>query len=91
MSWAERLQKREVSLMSGSDLKALRDARVDAEVFDPQVQDIEELVSKDYDRAFLILHGKGGEDGVIQGLMEYIKLPIQEAACLLLLSALIKL
>ncbi len=68
--------EREVSLMSGSGvLKALRDARVDAEVFDPQVQDIEELVSKDYDRAFLILHGKGGEDGVIQGLMEYIKLP----------------
>lgn len=68
--------EREVSLMSGSGvLKALRDAKVDAEVFDPQVQDIEELVSKDYDRAFLILHGKGGEDGVIQGLMEYIKLP----------------
>ncbi|MBS4845953.1 MAG: D-alanine--D-alanine ligase [Burkholderiales bacterium] len=68
--------EREVSLMSGSGvLKALRDANVDAEVFDPQEQDIEELVSKDYDRAFLILHGKGGEDGVIQGLMEYIKLP----------------
>ncbi len=44
-------ERREVSLMSGSGvLKALRDARVDAEVFDPQVQDIEELVSKDYDR-----------------------------------------
>lgn len=68
--------EREVSLMSGTGvLNALKEAKVDAEVFDPQIQDIEELVSNDYDRAFLILHGKGGEDGVIQGLMEYIKLP----------------
>lgn len=68
--------EREVSLMSGSGvLRALQEAGVDAEAFDPQQQDVEELVSKDYDKAFLILHGKGGEDGVIQGLMEYIKLP----------------
>lgn len=68
--------EREVSLMSGTGvLNALKDAGADVSIFDPKEQSLEELLVGDYDRAFLILHGKGGEDGVIQGLMEYIKLP----------------
>ncbi len=68
--------EREISLMSGSGVyNALKESGVDVYKFDPKEQPLTELISGGYDRAFLILHGKGGEDGVIQGLLEYIKLP----------------
>lgn len=68
--------EREVSLMSGSGVfDALVAEGVNAVKFDTKEQNIKELVDGKFDRAFLILHGKGGEDGVIQGVMEYIGLP----------------
>ena len=66
--------EREVSLMSGSGvLKALQSVGADAVKFDPAEQPLSDLAG--IDRAFLILHGKGGEDGVIQGVMEFLKIP----------------
>lgn len=68
--------EREVSLMSGKGVyEALVRSDVDVVQFDPKLQTIDELQALNADRAFLILHGKGGEDGVIQGVMEYIGLP----------------
>lgn len=68
--------EREVSLMSGSGVyDALIAEGVQAVKFDPKEQSVKELLDGKFDRAFLILHGKGGEDGVIQGMMEYIGLP----------------
>ena len=59
--------EREVSLMSGSGvLKALQSVGADVVKFDPAEQPLSDLAG--IDRAFLILHGKGGEDGVIQGV-----------------------
>ena len=66
--------EREVSLMSGSGvLKALESVGADVVKFDPAEQPLSDLAG--IDRAFLILHGKGGEDGVIQGVMEFLKIP----------------
>ena len=66
--------EREVSLMIGSGvLKALQSVGADAVKFDPAEQPLSDLAG--IDRAFLILHGKGGEDGVIQGVMEFLKIP----------------
>lgn len=66
--------EREVSLMSGSGvLKALQSVGADVVKFDPAEQPLSDLAG--IDRAFLILHGKGGEDGVIQGVMEFLKIP----------------
>jgi D-alanine-D-alanine ligase len=68
--------ERDVSIMSGTGvLKALREAGADAQGFDPKSDRIEALREGGFDRAFLILHGRGGEDGVIQGVMEYLRLP----------------
>ena len=63
--------EREVSLSSGEGvLKALRASGVDAEAFDPGKDPWQRLIDGKYDRAFNILHGRGGEDGTIQGLLE---------------------
>lgn len=68
--------EREVSLASGACvLKALTDAGIDAHPFDPSMRSIHELVSEKFDRAFIILHGRGGEDGVLQGALEQLKIP----------------
>ncbi len=68
--------EREISLMSGNGVyNALKEAGADVYKFDPKEQSLGDLAHAKYDRAFLILHGKGGEDGVIQGLLEYLKLP----------------
>jgi D-alanine-D-alanine ligase len=61
--------EREVSLRSGSGvLAALQRKGVDAHAFDPAERSLDEL--KGYDRAFIALHGKYGEDGTIQGALE---------------------
>lgn len=66
--------EREVSLNSGSAvLAALQSKGIDAEAFDPSTRPITDI--KQYDRAFIALHGRGGEDGQIQGLLEWLKVP----------------
>ncbi|ENV31816.1 D-alanine--D-alanine ligase [Acinetobacter gerneri] len=66
--------ERQVSLDSGKAvLEALIRSGVNAEGFDPQERSIAELIG--YDRAFIVLHGRGGEDGQIQGALEWLKIP----------------
>lgn len=68
--------EREISLKSGAAvLAALRAADVDAHGVDVGRDVVRELEAGAYDRAFVILHGRGGEDGVIQGLLEVLQLP----------------
>ena len=66
--------EREVSLKSGNAvLAALRRQQVDAHAFDPAEQDIHEL--EKFDRVFISLHGRFGEDGTIQGALELMGIP----------------
>lgn len=66
--------ERPVSLKSGEAvLKGLQQLGVDAHGFDPAEQDVQDLAQ--FDRVFIALHGRGGEDGVIQGVLEYLKVP----------------
>lgn len=66
--------EREVSLNSGGEvLAALQRRGVDAHPVDPAEQGLDAL--RRYDRAFIALHGRGGEDGVIQGALEALGLP----------------
>ncbi len=68
--------EREVSIMSGTGvLQALRSRGVDAHAFDPATQSLGELETANFDRVFIALHGRGGEDGVIQGVLETLQLP----------------
>ncbi len=71
-----RSAEREVSLMSGQGvLAALQSRGVDAHAFDPGTQSLTELEAARFDRVFIALHGRGGEDGTIQGVLEYLKVP----------------
>jgi D-alanine-D-alanine ligase len=66
--------EREVSLKSGNAvLAALLRQGVDAHAFDPAKQELSEL--KQFDRAFIALHGRYGEDGTIQGALELMGIP----------------
>ena len=66
--------EREVSLNSGSRvLAALQGQGVVAEAFDPAARPLAEL--KGYDRAFIALHGRHGEDGTLQGALELMGVP----------------
>lgn len=66
--------ERPVSLNSGSRvLAALLGQGIDAHAFDPAEQALDEL--KGYDRAFIALHGRHGEDGTIQGALEVMHIP----------------
>jgi D-alanine-D-alanine ligase len=68
--------EREVSLKSGAAvLAALRRSGVDAHAFDPAVQDLQALSDESYDRAFIALHGRFGEDGTVQGALELLGIP----------------
>jgi D-alanine-D-alanine ligase len=68
--------EREISLMSGNGvLKALRSKGVDAHAFDPAERDVFELRRDGYARCFIALHGRGGEDGTLQGALEVLGLP----------------
>jgi D-alanine-D-alanine ligase len=68
--------EREISLISGSAvLAALQRRGVDAHAFDPQERPIAELKSAGFARAFIILHGPGGEDGAMQGALEWLGIP----------------
>lgn len=68
--------EREVSLVTGSAvLKALRQRGVDAHAFDPSAQPLEQLRELGTHRAWNALHGRGGEDGAIQGALQYLGIP----------------
>jgi D-alanine-D-alanine ligase len=56
-------------------LDALRRKGVDAHAFDPRDQGIEQLIAQKFDRAFIALHGRFGEDGTVQGTLEYLGIP----------------
>jgi len=67
--------EREVSLNSGAlVLTALRARGIDAHAFDPAEQGIEALIAGRYERAFIALHGRFGEDGTLQGALEWLGL-----------------
>ena len=68
--------EREISLMSGHGvLDALISKGVDAHPFDPGLRCPTELAKEKFDRVFISLHGRYGEDGTIQGLLELLNLP----------------
>ncbi|MDB5812438.1 MAG: D-alanine--D-alanine ligase [Betaproteobacteria bacterium] len=68
--------EREISLMSGSNvLEALLRQDIDAHAFDPAERDLAALKSDGYERVFLILHGRYGEDGTVQGALETMGIP----------------
>jgi D-alanine-D-alanine ligase len=71
-----RSAEREISLKSGAMvLAALRKSGVDAHAFDPSDQRLEELIAQKFDRVFIALHGRFGEDGTVQGALEYLGIP----------------
>ncbi len=68
--------ERAISLLSGNAvLAALKRRGVDAEGFDPGERAVQELASGGFDRAWIALHGPGGEDGVMQGALEWLGIP----------------
>lgn len=68
--------EREVSILSGNAvLNALKAQGVDAFAFDPYEKDIFALKQDKFDRCFIALHGRYGEDGTIQGALELMGIP----------------
>ncbi len=68
--------EREVSLKSGAAvLKALQNQGIDAHAFDPKQQDLTQLKTQGFERVFIVLHGRGGEDGTMQGALQLAGLP----------------
>ena len=71
-----RSAEREISLLSGNAvLDALLGAGVDAHGFDPGEHDLGQLAAQNFDRVFIALHGRYGEDGCIQGALEMMGIP----------------
>lgn len=71
-----RSAEREVSLMSGAGvLQALKSKGVDAHPFDPALHPLAELAAEKFDRVFIALHGRYGEDGTLQGALEQLGIP----------------
>lgn len=71
-----RSAERGISLTSGQAvLNALVSQNIDAHKVDVGLDISEQLVSGKFDRAFIILHGRGGEDGEIQGVLESLSMP----------------
>jgi D-alanine-D-alanine ligase len=68
--------EREVSLKSGGMvLNALRSQGVNAFPFDPGSRGLDALIDEKFDRAFIALHGRFGEDGTVQGILEWLGIP----------------
>ncbi|MFI4978971.1 MAG: D-alanine--D-alanine ligase [Nevskiales bacterium] len=68
--------ERAVSLKSGAAvLAALREAGVDAQAFDPSEKPLARLAEEKFARVFIALHGQGGEDGTLQGALDWMKIP----------------
>ena len=68
--------ERPVSLKSGGMvLAALRSRGIDAHAFDPSTQGLDALLAQKFDRVFIVLHGRFGEDGTVQGILEWLGIP----------------
>lgn len=68
--------EREISLLSGTAvLTALKKRGVDAHAVDPKEGFQSTLINGGFDRAWIALHGRGGEDGTVQGALEYLQIP----------------
>ncbi len=68
--------EREISLKSGTAvLAALKRRGVDAHAVDPRDGLLRQLQAGGFARAFIVLHGRGGEDGTVQGLLEFMDIP----------------
>ena len=71
-----RSAEREISLISGSGvLQALKSKGIDAHAFDPAERSLAELAAEKFDRVFIALHGRYGEDGTLQGALELLGIP----------------
>lgn len=71
-----RSAEREVSIMSGTGvLAALKNQGIDAHAFDTAQRSLAELVDEKFDRVFIALHGRYGEDGCLQGALELLGIP----------------
>ena len=71
-----RSAEREVSLMSGQGvLQALLASGVDAHAFDPAERELSELQKEGFKQCFIVLHGRFGEDGTVQGALELMGIP----------------
>ncbi len=68
--------EREISLLSGNAvLAALREKGVDAHAFDPKERPLDALAAEGFERVFIALHGRFGEDGTVQGALEVMGIP----------------
>ena len=68
--------EREISLISGKAvLAALKERGVDAHAFDPAERELSELKRDGFERVFIALHGRFGEDGTVQGALEVLGIP----------------
>jgi D-alanine-D-alanine ligase len=68
--------EREISFLSGNAvLAALKERGVDAHAFDPQERPLHELAADAFERVFIALHGRFGEDGTVQGALEVMGIP----------------
>ncbi|VVE89689.1 D-alanine--D-alanine ligase [Pandoraea bronchicola] len=71
-----RSAERQISLISGQGvLEALRSRGVDAHAFDTGMHDLAALAAQKFDRVFIALHGRYGEDGTLQGALEHLGIP----------------
>ena len=71
-----RSAEREISLISGNGvLQALKSKGIDAHAFDPAERSLAELAAEQFDRVFIALHGRYGEDGTLQGALELLGIP----------------
>ncbi|MFZ6849154.1 D-alanine--D-alanine ligase [Undibacterium sp. RuRC25W] len=71
-----RSAEHDISVMSGTGVLAALKARgVDAHPFDPSQRNVAELAAEKFDRVFIALHGRYGEDGTLQGVLEQLNIP----------------
>jgi D-alanine-D-alanine ligase len=71
-----RSAEREISMMSGAGvLAALKSKGIDAHAFDPAERSLADLAAENFDRVFIALHGRYGEDGSLQGVLEQLGIP----------------
>ena len=68
--------EREVSLDTGAAVTAaLQSRNIDAIGWDPAERDMIEFIAADFDRVWIALHGPGGEDGALQGMLQWLNVP----------------
>ena len=68
--------ERDISLMSGTGvLAALQSQGVDAHAFDPAQRPLDDLRREGFERCFIAMHGRHGEDGTVQGALELLGIP----------------